>query len=148
MLSRPAEGSCFCLATVSVFSLCPGAARPKCKRSRLLSPSLSRQRARRYLSTLPSDCCCLSSRQRVRYCMPLFQALTSPCAYIYVSCHKESLLHASLCFQTYLNIINIIIDVKNMTRAHYPPHGALLIASPSPQSFQQPDALFLSRLNS
>ena len=26
MLSRPVEGSCFCLATVSVFSLCPGAA--------------------------------------------------------------------------------------------------------------------------
>ena len=29
----------------------------------------SRQRVRRYLSTLPSDCCCLSSRQRVRYCL-------------------------------------------------------------------------------
>ena len=26
MLSRPAEGSYFCIATVSVFSLCPGAA--------------------------------------------------------------------------------------------------------------------------
>ena len=25
----------------------------------------------------------------------------------------ESLLHASLCFQTYLNVINIIIDVDN-----------------------------------
>ena len=24
MVSRPAEGGCFCLATVSVFSLCPG----------------------------------------------------------------------------------------------------------------------------
>ena len=38
-------------------------------------------------------------------------ALTSSCVYIYVSCHKESLLHASLCFQTYLNMI--IIDVHN-----------------------------------
>ena len=27
--------------------------------------------------------------------------------YNYVSCYKESLLHASLCFQTYLNIIII-----------------------------------------
>ena len=26
MVSSPAEGGCFCLATVSVFSLCPGAA--------------------------------------------------------------------------------------------------------------------------
>ena len=26
MVTRPAEGSCFCLATVSVFSLCPSAA--------------------------------------------------------------------------------------------------------------------------
>ena len=57
MLSRPAEGSCFCLATVYFLSV---PALPKCKR--LLSPSLSRQRARRYRSTLPSDCCCLSSR--------------------------------------------------------------------------------------
>ena len=67
MVSRPAESGCFCLATVSVF-LCPGAARPSCMQVtavRLLS--LSRKRARRYLSTLPSDCRCLSSRQRVRY---------------------------------------------------------------------------------
>ena len=28
----------------------------------------------------------------------------------YVLCHKESLVQASLCFQTYLNII---VDVKN-----------------------------------
>ena len=40
-------------------------------------------------------------------------ALMSSCAYIYVSCHKECLLHTTLCFQTHLNIINIIIDVKN-----------------------------------
>ena len=39
----------------------------------------------------------------------------------YVSCHKDSLLHASLSFQTYLNniIINIIIDVKNTRRCYY-----------------------------
>ena len=38
----------------------------------------------------------------------------SSCAYIHVSCHKECLLHATtLCFQTHLSIINIIIDVKN-----------------------------------
>ena len=30
-------------------------------------------------------------------------AHTSPCAYIYVLCHKESLVQVSLCFQTYLN---------------------------------------------
>ena len=37
----------------------------------------------------------------------------SSCEYIHLSCHKECLLHATLCFQTHLNIINIIIDVKN-----------------------------------
>ena len=42
--------------------------------------------------------------------------------YTYVSCHKESLLHASLCFQTYLNIINIIID-------NYKEHKKLLLHS-------------------
>ena len=31
-------------------------------------------------------------------------AHTSPCAYIYVLCHKESLVQVSLCFQTYLNL--------------------------------------------
>ena len=41
-----------------------------------------------------------------------------------LSCHKESLLHASLCFQTYLNIIiiNIIIDVKEVVITFYNSH--------------------------
>ena len=33
--------------------------------------------------------------------------------YVHVSCHKECLLHARLCFQTHLSTININIDVKN-----------------------------------
>ena len=66
-ISRQAEGGCFCLATVSVF-LCPGAARPSCMQvTAARSPSLSRKRACRFLATLPSDCRCLSTRQRVRY---------------------------------------------------------------------------------
>ena len=67
MESRPAESGCFCLTTVSVF-LCPGAAQPSCMQvTAVRSLSLSRKRVRHYLSTLLSDCRCLSSRQRVRY---------------------------------------------------------------------------------
>ena len=50
-----------------VFSHVRCLARPKCKW--LPSPSLSRKKAHRDLSTLPSDCRCISSRQRVRYCL-------------------------------------------------------------------------------
>ena len=58
MVFMPAEGGCFCLEI----------ARPSCMlMTAVRSPSLSRKRTRRYLSTLPSDCHCLSSRQRVRY---------------------------------------------------------------------------------
>ena len=57
MISRQAEGSCFCLATVSEFSI---PARVLVTAD-MLSPSLSRQRARRRLSTLLSDYRRLSS---------------------------------------------------------------------------------------
>ena len=46
-----------------------------------------------------------------RFFKPL--ALMSSCTYIHVSCHKESLLHTSLCFKTLPNIIIIIFHVKN-----------------------------------
>ena len=68
-LSWPAEGGCFCLATVSVLSLCPSGVWHGPSAGDFPSPSLSRKKARRDLSTLPSDCRCLSSRLQVRYCL-------------------------------------------------------------------------------
>ena len=72
MVTRPAEGSCFCLATVSVFSLCPGAAqvqetaRAREHAARATSP-LSRVTAAAF--PLPSEYDTASSPARDHACV-------------------------------------------------------------------------------
>ena len=49
-------------------------------------------------------------------------ALMSSCAYIHVSCRKEWLLHATLCFQSHLN--NIVINY-NILYNNYNTHSTI-----------------------